>query len=198
MPIHMIEKTIIDLKAIIAGLASYKTVVDDTKALANAICAALQGNFVESLPALAIGSTKTNVANGAFDYLLGGKRYSKAANPVGTAGNADVIPQNKYGAMAFDIDNTGTITAISAVANAAGYASAALAVAGLPASAAGRARMGYVTVVKTAAAFTFGTDNLDVATSTVVYVDGTTAFNAIGAAVTSVTPTTPTQVSGYR
>jgi len=138
MPIHMIEKTIIDLKAIIAGLASYKTVVDDTKALANAICAALQGNFVESLPALAIGSTKTNVANGAFDYLLGGKRYSKAANPVGTAGNADVIPQNKYGAMAFDIDNTGTITAISAVANAAGYASAALAVAGLPAPAAGR------------------------------------------------------------
>ena len=198
MPIHMIEKLILDVKAAFGVFASFKTVVDDTKALANAIRAALQGNYLESLPVLAIGSTKTFVANAAFDYLLAGKRYTKAANAVGTAGNADVIPQNKYGAMAFDIDNIGTITAISAVANAAGYASAALAVAGLPAPVAGRARMGYVTVVKTAAAFTFGTDPFDVATSTVVYVDGTTAFNAIGAAVTSVTPTTPTQVSGYR
>ena len=197
MPMTMIKKLITDIKAVIAALASFKTIVDDNKTLANSIRSALQGNYPETVVGLAIGSTKTLVANAAFDYFIAGKRYTKAAITVGTSAGTDVIPQNKYGAVAFNIDSAGTITAVSAPANATGYASAALAAAALPIAIAGTARMGYVTVVKTAAAFTFGGDNLDVATSTVVYADGTTMFNAIGAAVASATPTTPTQVSGY-
>lgn len=197
MPITMLKKIIADLKGIFAALATYKTVTDDTKALANGIRAVLQGSYVESLPALGIGSTKTAVASTAFDYFVGGKRYTKAANAIGTAPGSDVVPLGKFGAVAFDIDNTGTITAVSAPANATGYATAALAAAAIPAVGAGKARMGYVTASKSDGTFTFGTNNFDVANSTVAYTDGTTMFNSIGSAIASSAPATPAQVSGY-
>jgi hypothetical protein len=164
------------------GAATTATIGDNT-VLVNDIRAKLKGNYPVSRPALAIGSTKTAVANVAFDFTIAGVRYSKAAVAAGTAPGNDVVPQALFGAVAFDIGADGTIDAIEAADNATGYASAVLAIAGIPAAAAGHARMGNVTATKSDGAFTFGTTLLDAANTTVVYTDGETNLEAIGAAV---------------
>lgn len=151
--------------------------------LVNDIRAKLKGNYMITKPGLAIGSTATAVSNAAFSFIIGGVQYSKAAVAAGTAPGNDVVPQSTFGAVAFDIEDDGTITAVEAAANATGYASAALAIAGVPAVAADKARMGYVTATKSDGAFTFGTTDLDAANVTAAYTDGDTAFEAIGAAV---------------
>jgi hypothetical protein len=119
--------------------------------------------------ALAIGSTKANVASGAFTFDIAGTGYSKAAVAAGTAPGNDVIPSGKYGACALDIGADGTIDAVEATDNATGYDSAVLAIAGLPAAAADHVRMGYVTASKSDGNFTFGTTDLDAANTTVAY-----------------------------
>jgi len=123
--------------------------------------------------ALAIGTTNTAVANGAFTFDIGGTGYAKAATAAGTAPGNDVIPQSSFGAVAFDIGADGTIDAIEATDNATGYASAVLAVAGLPAVAAAHTRMGNVTASKSDGTFTFGTTALDAASTTVAYTSST-------------------------
>ena len=128
-----------------------------------------------STPTLAIGTTPANVSNIAFDFIVGGTLYTKAAVAAGTAPGNDAIPQNKYGAVALDIGADGSIDVIEAADNATGYNTAALAIADIPAVAASHVRLGTVTVVKTDGIFTFGTTSLADAAATVVY--------------TSVTPT---------
>jgi hypothetical protein len=162
-----------------ADHATFKTAVDG-------IIAKLQGNYIIGVPALAIGSTPTAVATALFHFMIGGKHYIKAAVAAGTAPGNDVIPQALYGAVAFDIGADGTLDAIEATANATGYASAALAVAGLPASAAGHARVGWVTATKSDGAFTFGTTQLDAANTTVAY----TAAPTLAEAITDAAPAT--------
>lgn len=126
-----------------------------------------------STPTLGIGtSANTAVKNTvAFAFDIAGTGYSKAISE--TAPGNDVIPQNKYGAVAFDIGANGTINAIEATDNATGYDSAALAIAGLPAAEAARVRIGNVTVVKTDGNFTFGTTALSDAATTVTYTNTT-------------------------
>lgn len=152
--------------------ATFKSVVDS-------IVAKLQGNYVIGVPALAIGSTPTAVATALFHYFVAGKHYIKAAVAAGTAPGNDVVPQATFGAVAFDIGADGTIDAVEAAANATGYASAVLAVAGIPAAAAAHARIGWVTATKSDGAFTFGTTQLGAANTTVAYTDATTLFNSI-------------------
>jgi hypothetical protein len=118
---------------------------------------------------LGIGSTNTAVANGAFTYSIAGTNYVKAAIAAGTAPGNDVIPVNKYGAVAFDIGADGTIDVIEAAANSTGYNTAALAIAGIAAAGAGHVRMGTVTAISTSGSFTFGTTALNAANTTVVY-----------------------------
>jgi hypothetical protein len=138
---------------------------------------AFQGNYIIGVPALAIGSTPANVATALFHYVIGGKHYIKAAVAAGTAPGNDVIPQSLYGACALDIGADGTLDATEATGNATGFASAALAVAALPAAAAGHARVGWVTATKSDGTFTFGTTDLGAANTTVAYTDATTLFN---------------------
>jgi hypothetical protein len=164
-------------------IAANEVTMDANTVLVNDIRAKLKGNYPVTLIGLAIGSTKTAVANAAFDFTIGGVRFSKAAVVAGTAPGNDVVPQALFGAVAFDIGVDGTIDAIEAADNATGYASAVLAIAGIPAAAAGHARMGNVTATKSDGAFTFGTTLLDAANTTVVYTDGETNLEAIGAAV---------------
>jgi hypothetical protein len=118
---------------------------------------------------LMIGTTVTNVANTEFSYSSAGIEYHLATNFVGNSLGTTVIPQNLYGAVALDIDAIGNITAIPATANTTGYSSSALAVAGLPFPASGLSRLGWVTAMKTTAAFTFGTTSLADANATVAY-----------------------------
>jgi uncharacterized phiE125 gp8 family phage protein len=130
-------------------------------------------------PALAMGATPfKNVANGAFTYYVSGVACSKAATE--TAPGNDVIPQGKYGAVAFDIDAAGTITATEAADNATGYNTAVLAIAGIPARAATVARMGTVTAMKSDGAFTFGTTALNATGVTAAY---TSALNVTDNAI---------------
>jgi hypothetical protein len=118
---------------------------------------------------LAIGSTTTAVSTTAFAYYINNTVYTKAAVVAGTAPGNDVIPQSKYGAVAFDIGVNGTIDAVEAYSNAVGYTSAALAVSGLPPVEDEHVRLGYVTATKTDGAFTFGTTALNAVNSTVAY-----------------------------
>lgn len=153
----------------------------------NEIKSVMQGNYVLGVPALAGGSNADDIATAAFVYMIGGKQYSKAAVTTGTGPGNDVVPQNTYGAVALDIGADGTLDAIEAAANATGYASAALAVAGLPAAAAGHARVGWVTVIKTDGAFTFGTTNLNASNVTAVFTDAPTLANSIASAALKLT-----------
>jgi uncharacterized phiE125 gp8 family phage protein len=127
--------------------------------------------------ALAIGTTLTNVGNGLFTYFIAGVPYSKPADAAGTAPGNDVIPMGKYGAVAFDIGADNVIEVIEAAGNGAGYATAALATAGLAAPGAGHVRMGSVTATKSDGAFTFGTTALNAANTTVAYTQATLKAN---------------------
>ena len=150
-----------------------------TKVVIDALTAAVQGDCIVTSPALAIGSTTTHAANIGFNYIINGTLYYKAAVAAGTALGNDEVPQNKYGAVALDIGADGTVDAIEAAANATGYTSAALAIAGIPAAAADHVRMGTVTAIKTDGDFTFGSTALSAVNSTVVYTNNTGLFALI-------------------
>lgn len=156
-------------------------ITDGTNPLTSVVIDTAGGadDYLLSTPTLAIGSTPTAVSNVYFEYLINGTWYSKAAVAAGTAPGNDVIPQSTYGAVAFDIGTDGTIHATEAADNATGYASAALAIAGIAAVAADHVRMGYVTATKSDGAFTFGTTSLAAANSTVAYTSITPTTNKI-------------------
>lgn len=129
--------------------------------------------------ALAIGSTKSSVANGAFTYYIAGTKYAKGATAAGTAPNAVTTAQNKYGCQAFDIGADGTIDPISCTNIAAGLDSAALAYADLPDVAANHVRIGYVTAMSSdAGGFVWATTLFDDAAVTEAYTS-TAAYTAI-------------------
>jgi hypothetical protein len=153
--------------------------LENVRDLVNDIQDVLQGDNLVGTPGLAIGSTATAVSNLAFNFRVNGIEYQKAAVAAGTAPGNDVIPQSTYGAVALDIGADGTIDVLEAADNATGYASAALAIAGIAAVAADHVRMGTVTSTKSDGAFTFGTTDLDAANVTTAYTDGTTGFNTI-------------------
>ncbi len=121
---------------------------------------------------LAIGSTAPNVSNAAFHYTIAGKVYSRAAEAAGTALTGDNIPSGDYGAWRLEIGVDGAIDVVEAAGNAAGYGSAALAVAGIPAVSADHVSMGTVSVSKSDGAFVPGTTDLDDANTTEDYIDG--------------------------
>ena len=171
-----LNKTDVELATSDATVAANTTLVNDIRAK-------LKGNYPVTKTTLAIGSTPANVATGALDFTIAGVRYSKAAVAAGTAPGNDVIPQSTFGAVALDIGVDGTIDAIEAADNATGYASAVLAIAGIPVAASAHARLGTVTATKSDGAFTFATTALNAANTTVAYTDGETNLEAIGAAV---------------
>jgi hypothetical protein len=152
---------------------------------------------LKSLPSLAIGSTKANVSNVAFDYKIGDTVYTKALNAVGTVPGNDVIPLGKYGAVAFEIGINGTIDVIESANNATGYDTALLAIVGLPAVVADHVRMGNVTVIRSDAAFTFGTTLFDTTNTTVVFNDGNANYPSLDAGIDQGTNETPVDVENW-
>jgi hypothetical protein len=141
----------------------------------------MSGTGLKNEADLGIGtSANTSVKNTvAVEFDIAGTGYSKAISE--TAPGNDTIPQNKYGAVAFDIGADGTIDAIEATDNATGYDSAALAIAGIPAVAASHTRLGTVTAMSTeAGGFVFGTTALDAANTTVAYTDATVYTPSFG------------------
>ena len=158
------------LRAVLVDLNALKSFADSLKA-------SLVGKGMLGKAGLGIGSTKPN-ANAACSYMIAGVDYPLAANATGTALSGNNVPQNKYGAWALDIDAAGSITIVPA-ANATGYASAALAGAGIPAVAATKVRLGYATAINTGGVFDPGTTALDAEGVTDTYVDASSLYNSI-------------------
>lgn len=170
------------LNAIVDELALVRTLINELKTDHNTLNTFLQGDFLLTPPGLAIATAKDDIQNNLFYYVVNGVIYAKAAVD-GTGPGNDVIPQSKYGAVAFDIGADGTIDAIEAADNATGYNSSALALAGLAAVAADHVRLGTVTATKSDGAFTFGTTELDAANVTAAIADGTVGIAGAAAAV---------------
>ena len=130
---------------------------------------------------LAIGSNTDDVSTVAFSYVANGVAYSKAAVTTGTGPGNDVVPEDKYGAVAFDIGgHDGTPDPIEAAVNATGYDTAVLALAGIPAADSAHVRIGYITVMDSESTFTFGTDALNGSDVTTVYYSTIPAFDIMG------------------
>ena len=138
-------------------------------ALRDDVLKIVAGNYLLTTAGIGTGTTVDRVAHLAFSYVIAGIQYQKTAEPAGVTCTADTIPEDLYGAMAFEIAADGTVDPISAAANATGYATPALALAGIPAVAAGHVRLGTVTVMNSDAAYVFDTDSFAGATVTEVY-----------------------------
>ena len=162
------------LNAIRDDLATLSTKSNDISTL-------LKGKGLLSASGLAIGSTKPNVANSAISYIIAGKQYYKAATAAGTALSGSNVPNsNKYGAWALDIIADGTISIVAASSNAAGYATSALALAGIAAVTSTKVRLGTVSVKNgSAGVFDPGTTDLDTAGLVVAYADEDTIYNSL-------------------
>ena len=145
---RILKQVITAINEMITDHATQRTVIADTKTLVNAIRAQLVGDYLDEAPGLDIGSTKPNVLNTAFEFHVNGDSYTKAAVAAGTALAGDNIPQSLYGAFALDIGINKTVDIIPAADNATGYASAVLALVGIPAVGADHLRMGTVSVIK--------------------------------------------------
>lgn len=131
-------------------------------------------------PTLAIGSTKTRVANSAFNYRIQNTNYSKGAVAAGTAFSAaHVISANLYGCIDLFINSAGTINSVVPLATQA-YASAALAHAAADASKAvaltlDKCWIGRLLIQAPGGGFTANTTDLDATTST-TYLNATSSF----------------------
>jgi hypothetical protein len=121
---------------------------------------------------LGMGSTKTNIANAAFKYVVNGTTYTLAANAVGTAPGDDVVPRNCWGAVRFDVGTDGVVDVKEAAGNAGGYGlspycsnaggeTAAVAAANAVALEENHVTIGVVPVFGNNKAFTFGTTEFD-------------------------------------
>ena len=185
-------KTAVD--ELIDDHATFKSLADANKTLTNDIRTQLLADTVDGATALAIGSTKPNVAHGAFTYRINGQVYSVDADAVGTALSGADIPDLKAGGWAIDINDSGVITIIEATDNATGYDTEALAKAGIPAIAvADTVRLGTVTILNSGAIFDPGTTDLDAGTvSNATFTNAVPALVTLGAEISVSSPATLT------
>lgn len=174
-----------DLTALKAAVDSGATVLTDAKTLANDLRNKLLGDYVDGATGLGIGSDAPKVAYGAFTYHINGQQYSKTASTAGIALSGDTVPDATYGAWALEINAAGTVAIVPAAANGTGYASSALALAGIPAQTADKARMGTVVILNAGATFVPGTTDLSAGTVTDTYADATPLLTTIGSAISS-------------
>lgn len=111
---------------------------------------------------MARGSTDTQVGFGKMNIAISGIGSSVAASAGGTTfSTLGTIPASTWGLIAIDIIAAGTVTFVSAVANyTTGYATEAAAIAANPVRTAGKARMGYITILASASTWIAATDAL--------------------------------------
>lgn len=128
-------------------------------------------SYLITASALAIGTTKPNVANGGCTVSVGGVRATISAEAAGTALSGDDVPQDKYGAWAIDVTAADAKSITPAADNATGYDTAAEAIAAIPTVAKDKARLGVVTAISDTGVFDPGITNLDAAAVTDTYTD---------------------------
>jgi hypothetical protein len=149
---------------------SFADTMETFQSIASASLNSILGDCLLNTAGLAIGSTKTKVAHGAVNYVINGMTYTLPANAVGVTLDAVTVPQNTYGAWAFDVGADGVVDVWPGVDNATGYASANVAIYACPNPAPDHIRLGVLTCASSAAAgFIAGTTELDAAAVTEVY-----------------------------
>ncbi len=130
-------------------------------------------DFLNSAPTLAIGSTKPNVSHVEFTHWHSQVEKTEPILAAGMALAGDTIPQNLYGAFRFQIGVDETLDLVAATDNGTGYASAVLALAGLPAIEANHVNVGTVSVFHNdVGGFQPGVTDLDAGGTAVIYTDG--------------------------
>lgn len=177
-----------------ADHATFKSVVDDAKALLNQLRKQmLYGCFGN--PGFVI-DTNFDIKNGtAVYYTNGGTLKTLSANANFNTGTTKTITGSKFSAALLSVDASGNGVVTWA---ASSYDSEALAIAALPAVAATETALGYVTVQAHASGFTAGTDALasgtggNVAAATTYYNSINPNAAQIGAAVSTSAPATLT------
>lgn len=124
-------------------------------ALRTDLITVLSGDYLVTSPALAIGSTPSQVASGAFTYVIDGIQYQKAAVAAGTAFTATThdIAADKEAIFVLSINAGGTITITKGDDADAGSAVA-------PDTPAGECKMGEVKVSAVGDTFDATTDSL--------------------------------------
>ena len=121
-------------------------------------------------PALSVGDTSEQVANGLFYYLISdgallfpeGVNYSKAANTTGTAfSNAHVISASKYGAIRMFINAAGAISSdVPLATQAYDTALEAITAANAVAIPSNKIQIGLIVIQNDASLWTANTDDL--------------------------------------
>lgn len=147
-------------------------------------------------PVLSMGSTKSAIATSAFNFVVAGVNYTKAAVAAGTAITATTVPQNKYGLFGHEVGSDGTLHSRDAAGNATGYDSVALAIAAAPAASdANHMIIGYVVVINTAAAFVGATTLFDATGVTPLWYS---ALSGLYVASNGITPLDDGTTLGFR
>jgi hypothetical protein len=109
-------------------------------------------------------------------YSIGGVMYTKAAAVVTSFSAAHVVTAELFGTILIQVDAAGTISTLITGATqttAMAYATAALAIAALPAPAAGNIALGYFVIEADAGDWTANTDSMtdDLEAITIVNAD---------------------------
>ena len=156
--------------------------------LAGNIRDTLKGDYLLSYPWIGRDlSAPATVYSYTQDIVINGVMYQVPAQATVLAPITEVT-QNKVQAYALDVGSNLTID-VTTTAAAAGYDSAALAIAAITALAADHVRLGYFTVTKSDGDFTPATTNLNATnvttgyTKTSAYISGMSSADA-GTAVT--------------
>ena len=157
------------IAASVVDVAAMRTPIAATVTDVAALNARLNTAMI-SPPGLVIGTVSPKVpkATYAIQAVVGGTLVFKAADTAMCALTAGTVAQNKFAIWAFYMDNAGTITCSSKTADCN---TAALAYAALPAIPANKVQIGFIIVTNSASAFVGGTDDLNIASNTVIYVD---------------------------
>jgi len=166
--------------ALVAYLCNVKNSV-------NEIVNALHGDYVESNTQLSAGTNTCKILHCAGYYRINGEMKALTGACIDVTGCA--VPACTYGAWRVERSATATCV-IPATANATGYATAALALAGLPALTADNASLGTIVLVNGTCDFVPKTVALDCADICITFADGTTTANAIACTALSLSSIT--------
>jgi hypothetical protein len=126
---------------------------------------------------LEIDSTPEDFATSAIAvYRIGGVAYQKAVTTGISFTAAHVVALDTFGIILIQIDAAGTVTTKVPAATPTTpmtFASAALAIAALPAVDAGNVALGYLLIEADASSWTANTDNLTTEVDDATFVDAT-------------------------
>lgn len=178
MSCYTIKTRQIDQPALVSFLcAQTKNKINELQCTLGQLVDALQGDYIEGNAQLSAATKKCSILHCATLVRINGELRSLAgACTSGITGCA--VPVCKYGAWRVETNGAATCV-IPACNNVCGFATAAAALACLPALTANYASLGTVTLINGTCNFTPNTTKLNCASICITFTDGTTTANAV-------------------